>query len=79
VAFTKVLTMYQYITLEFTPSTALLYPPPPIPGIVSMGIIFAFIYMGTHLSQAPPPSHLYQFPLLQFCRRIKKEMTFLLV
>jgi hypothetical protein len=38
----------KYIILEFIPSTTLLYLPPPIPGMVSTGIIFAFTYMCTH-------------------------------
>jgi hypothetical protein len=50
VAFTKVLTMYHiYHTwihhLHCSPLSA------PIPGIVSMGIIFAFTYMCTHYLQ----------------------------
>jgi hypothetical protein len=44
--FTKVLTIYQYIILEFHPSTIPLYPPfSSLLGIVSTGIIFAFTYM----------------------------------
>jgi hypothetical protein len=35
----------QYITIEFIPSIILIYPSPPIPGIVSTGLIFPFTYM----------------------------------
>jgi hypothetical protein len=31
-----------------TPSIILLYPHPPIPGIVSTGLIFPFTYMSTY-------------------------------
>jgi hypothetical protein len=51
----------------FTSSTILLIHSPPIPGTVSTGIIFAFIYMCTHffctvfpflpLSPTPLPSY----------------------
>jgi hypothetical protein len=34
--------------LEFIPSTDLLYPPPPIPRIVSTGIVFTFTYIYIH-------------------------------
>jgi hypothetical protein len=34
-----------YITLEFTSSTALFHPSSPVPGTVSASIIFAFKYI----------------------------------
>jgi hypothetical protein len=60
----RFLQCFKYIILGFTPSTALLYSPPPIiPRIVSTGIIFAFTYMCTHFLHGiyPPtpfPHHL---------------------
>jgi hypothetical protein len=42
--------------VEFTPSIILLYPPSPIPGIVSIGLIFPFSYMCTqNLHHIYPP------------------------
>jgi hypothetical protein len=35
----------QYIIVEFIPSSILLYPSSPIPGIVSAGLIFPFTHM----------------------------------
>jgi hypothetical protein len=64
VSLTKVLVSFQIYLLEFTPSTILLYPPLPIPGIVSIIIIFPFRFVCTHiftivtfhtLSPHPPP------------------------
>jgi hypothetical protein len=49
VAFTNVLIVYQiYHTWLHLLHTILLYPPPPIPEIVSRGLIFAFTYMCVH-------------------------------
>jgi hypothetical protein len=51
------------IILYFTPSTILLYPPLPIPGVVSTGIIFPFTYMCTqYLHNIHPP--MFTFPHL---------------
>jgi hypothetical protein len=45
----KILQCIKYIILEFTPSTSLLFPlTPPVPGMVSTGIICAFTCMCTH-------------------------------
>jgi hypothetical protein len=41
----KFLQSIKYIILEFTLCTALLYPPPLIPGRISSGISFVFTYM----------------------------------
>jgi hypothetical protein len=60
-----------YIILEFTPSTAPLYPPHPalIHGTVSTSIIFVFTYMCTHFctvftlppcALSPPPLPSYR-------------------
>jgi hypothetical protein len=35
----------QHITVKFTPFIILLYPSPPNPRIVSVGLIFPFSYM----------------------------------
>jgi hypothetical protein len=55
----------KYIILVFTPSTTLLYSPPPslTSGVVSTGIVFAFTYTCTHFLQhthppIPFPHHL---------------------
>jgi hypothetical protein len=58
VAFTKVITMYQiYCTwihlLNHSPSSS----SPPIPGVVSTGIIFAFRYMCTYFIAPHSPSY----------------------
>jgi hypothetical protein len=37
----------QYIIVEFTPPLFSIITPPPIPGIVSTGLIFTFSYMTT--------------------------------
>jgi hypothetical protein len=47
----------KYIILEFIPSTALLYPRLPIPGMISTGIIFALTYMCTVLGIFVMGSH----------------------
>jgi hypothetical protein len=53
VTFTKLL---HYIILEFTPSIILLYPPLPIPRIVSPGLIFPLTHMSTEcLHHIHPP------------------------
>jgi hypothetical protein len=68
----------KYIVLEFTPSTMLLYPQPPlIPGTVSTDILSAFAYMCAHfccihsptpLSLPLPVSHCFQTsPLGRTC------------
>jgi hypothetical protein len=70
VPFTQVLQCVKYIIHEFTPSIILLHPSPlQVPGVVSIGIIFAFTYMCTHfiapyspsypLSWTPSSSHWY--------------------
>jgi hypothetical protein len=52
----KFLQYIKYSIFKFTPSTALLYSPLPIPGIVSKGISFAFTYMRTqYLHCIHPP------------------------
>jgi hypothetical protein len=40
-------TFLRYTTVEFTPSTILLYPLSPIPRILSTGLMFPFSYMST--------------------------------
>jgi hypothetical protein len=67
--------------VEFTPSTILLYSSPPIPGIVSTGLIFPFAYVifppyspSYTLSLYPPPlplvptprKDLFYLPVLRF-------------
>jgi hypothetical protein len=48
-AFTKVLTIYQIYHIGIHPlHNSPLFPPSPIPGMVSTGIIFAFTYMYTY-------------------------------
>jgi hypothetical protein len=53
----------KYITLEFTPFYhCSLFLPPAIPGIVSVGIIFAFTYKCTqYLYHIHPPTHFPHF------------------
>jgi hypothetical protein len=85
--FTEVLTIYQiyHTWIHSLPHSPLSFP--PIPGIVSTGLIFPFIYVCTQCFHYihPIPSHLPQDrtcsallfcpPVLQFCER--KKMTFL--
>jgi hypothetical protein len=57
----------QYVVLEFTPSTIFLYSSlSPIPGVVSTGLIFPFIYTCTqclHCIYPPVPfPHLLPSP-----------------
>jgi hypothetical protein len=63
-AFTKVLTMYQLYLLEFTPSITPLYAPSPIHGIITTGIIIAFICM--YIYGAYSPSYPLSLPSLPF-------------
>jgi hypothetical protein len=67
----KFLQYIKYIILEFTPSTILLYLPPPTLGIVSTWIIFLFTYMCTqylhHIHPASSSSHCYQLPPGRTC------------
>jgi hypothetical protein len=51
-------------------STVLLYPPLPIPGIISTGIIFAFTYICTpflHCIHSPPSHWCQPCPLGRTC------------
>jgi hypothetical protein len=58
---------FQYIILEFNPSTILLHPPLlPFPGIVLTSIIFPFTYICAqylHYVHSPSPFPLFFSPL----------------
>jgi hypothetical protein len=60
----------KFVILEISPSTVLLYPyPPPIPGIVSTDIIFAFTYMCPHfLHHIHPPTSFPHHPHSHWCQ-----------
>jgi hypothetical protein len=58
----KFLQYIKYIVLKFTPSSFSFILPQPIPGIISIGIIFLFSNMCTeYLGDIHPPT---PFPLL---------------
>jgi hypothetical protein len=78
----------KYIILEFTSPTILFYPPLPMPGIASTGLIFPFTNMCIqYLYHVQPPTlsphpspplvttprqDLFCPPVLQFCKRKNK-------
>jgi hypothetical protein len=61
VTFIKVLTVYHSWTHSFQHSPLL--PPPPIPGIVSTGLIFLFTYMYTYFHHIHPLKSLSLYTL----------------
>jgi hypothetical protein len=87
-------TCFQYIILEFTPSSILFHSPSPIPGIISTGVLFYFhtcahsictIFTLPYPFPTSSPSHgatprqdLFHPPVLWFCKRKKKESQFCL-